>query len=81
MWFLAKNREALWNSADDNVVAHSWPGGSFCWVMIIPGAYPNALGFDEKHKLIYAQNFEIDLVVYNHGGAKLGEYEMAALAE
>lgn len=43
-------------------------------VTITPGAYPNALGFDEKHELIYAQNFEIDLIVYNHGGAKLGEY-------
>lgn len=45
-------------------------------VTITPGACPNALGFDEKLKLIYAQNFELDLIVYNHGGAQLAEYSL-----
>lgn len=45
-------------------------------VTLESGAYPSALGFDRKLPLIYAQNFEIDLIVYNHGGAKLAEYKL-----
>lgn len=45
-------------------------------VTVTPGAYPNAMGFDPKVKLLYAQNFETDLIVYNHGGARLAEFEM-----
>jgi len=45
-------------------------------VTVTPGAYPEAMGFDGELKLIYAQNFDVDLIVYNHGGAKIAQYEL-----
>lgn len=47
-------------------------------VTVKSGAYPNVLAFDPELKLIYAQNHDTELLVYNHAGAKLAEYKFGA---
>jgi hypothetical protein len=41
------------------------------------GAYPMAVGFDTKSGLLYAQNFQNQLVLYDTEGIKLKEYNLA----
>ena len=40
------------------------------------GAYPTAVGFDTKSGLLYAQNFEKQLIIYDTDGIKLKEYNL-----
>jgi len=40
------------------------------------GAYPMSVGFDPVAKKIYTQNHEVQLLVYNMGGVKKGEYKI-----
>jgi hypothetical protein len=39
------------------------------------GAYPTAVGFDPVAKKIYTQSYEVQLMVFNMGGVKKGEYK------
>jgi S1-C subfamily serine protease len=38
------------------------------------GAYPRAVGFDPKHRYVYAQNFQNQLILFTTKGIKLKEY-------
>ena len=40
------------------------------------GAYPVAIGFDPKAKLVYAQNHEKQLIVFTADGIKGKEYDL-----
>jgi hypothetical protein len=43
---------------------------------VASGAYPRAVGFDPKAGLIYAQNFQNQLIIYDPSGIKIKEFKL-----
>lgn len=48
---------------------------------VTSGAYPQALGFDPVRPLVYAQNFEHALLVFEAGGSKQATYDLGRRGE
>ena len=47
-------------------------------VKIASGAYPRRIAFDRATNQIYAQNHDVELLVFNMGGLKVGQYRVSA---
>ena len=44
--------------------------------VIESGPHPQAIGFDAKHDLVYAQNGQFELITFRVGGTKLKSYHL-----
>ncbi len=50
-------------------------------IMVTSGAYPRAMGFDPKAGLIYAQNHDKQLLIYDPSGVRLKEFNLGPTGE